>query len=231
MKHFINLLAVIFLLSACSTTIRQETGTRSKPSSVLFIGNSYSFNVPKELRRVASREGRKLRVGQITIGGWTLAQHVARGEASRAIREGKWGFVVIQEQSLIPANPYKRPREMFPNVRKLASEARDAGSVPVLYQTWGRQHGNPRLSAKDDFKAMNRRVREGYHEAAREAGGLTIVPAGDVWEREVAAGRGEMLYMPDGSHPTPYAERLIAETFYRTLFLTEKPQQPLQHGQ
>jgi lysophospholipase L1-like esterase len=107
---------------------------------------------------------------------------------------------------------------MFPNVRKLADEARDAGSVPVLYQTWGRQHGNPRLSSKHDFMAMNRRVREGYRDAARDAGGLLIVPAGDVWEREVAAGRGNLLYKPDGSHPTPYAERLIAETFYKTLF-------------
>jgi lysophospholipase L1-like esterase len=108
---------------------------------------------------------------------------------------------------------------MYPNVRKLANEARSAGAVPVLYQTWGRRDGDGYYSSRDDFHAMNRRLREGYRQAARTAGGLTVVPVGDAWEREVDAGNAASLFMPDGSHPTPYAERMVAETFYRTLFL------------
>ncbi len=231
MKTFIHSFAAILLLSACSSTLRQETATRAEPSSVLFVGNSYSFDVPKELRRVAARDGRKLRVGQITIGGWTLAQHVKSGETSREIREGKWDIVVIQEQSRIPALRSRRSREMFPNVRKLADEARAAGAVPVLYQTWGRRDGDSYLVSRDDFHSMNKRLREGYQQAARVAGGLTVVPVGDAWEREVDAGRGDSLFMPDGSHPTSRAEALTAEVFYKTLFLTEKTQQALQGAQ
>ena len=87
-------------------------------------------------------EGVKLRIKQVTHGGWTLKQHAENDATLRAIREGDWDYVVIQEQSLIPSQPLKRTHAMFPNVRKLADEARKAGAVPVLYQTWGRRDGN-----------------------------------------------------------------------------------------
>ena len=234
MKPFIHTFAAVLLLSACSATrpsIRQEVAVRKEPSSVLFIGNSYSFDVPEQFRRVAAREGKKLRIRQITNGGWTLAQHVASGEATREIRNGKWDVVVIQEQSRIPSLSSKRVREMIPNVRKLADDARAAGAVPVLYQTWGRRDGDSFLVSRDDFHAMNRRLREGYREAAEAAGGLTVVPVGDAWEREVDAGRGDSLFMPDGSHPTARGGEIAAEVFFKTLFLTEKAHQPLQGRQ
>jgi hypothetical protein len=214
MKTILKLLPVL-LLAACASPQRilhQQTSRNFSPdkktASILFIGNSYSFNVPGKLKEIAAEKGTNLNIEQITHGGWTLAQHVASGQASRA----------IQEHSLIPANTIKRGREMYPNVRTLAREARATGAVPVLYQTWGRQHGNPLFSSKDDFKSMNRRVREGYRQASRYAGGLLVVPAGDAWEKEAEAGRGSLLYQPDGSHPTPYGDRITAETFYRTLF-------------
>jgi hypothetical protein len=192
--------------------------SRPNPASVLFIGNSYSSEVPKQLRRIAARKGKKLRVGQVTNGGWSLAMHMESGEALRQIRGGKWDVVVIQEHSCIPALPARRTREMIPNVRKLAGEARAAGALPVLYQTWGRRDGDALYSAKDDFQAMNRRLREGYREAARAAGGLAVVPVGDAWEREVAAGRGDVLFTQDGSHPTSRGVKLTARTFYEALF-------------
>ena len=242
MKSFISPLAAA-LLSACSVTSpvpNAEVGVRPEPSAILFIGNSYSFDVPKQLLEIAEQHKKKLRVGQITRGGWTLAQHVKSGDAVRQIREGKWDVVVIQEQSRIPALSSRRSREMFPNVRRLADEARAAGAVPVLYQTWGRRDGDSYLVWGDDFHSMNRRVREGYRQAAIAAGGLMVVPVGDAWEREVDAGRGDSLFMPDGSHPTRHAERLTAEVFFKTLFpnaattsvlLTKEAHQPLHNAQ
>jgi hypothetical protein len=219
----IILLAV--LLVACAPPQTPEKIHVSKPArelpapaSILFIGNSYSFDVPEELRRTAARDGRKLHVKQVTNGGWTLKQHAENDATLQAIREGGWDFVVIQEQSVIPSQPLKRTHAMFPHVRKLAAEARGAGAVPVLYQTWGRRDGNERLLGMDDFHAMNRRLRDGYQQAARHAGGLTIVPVGDAWEKEVNAGRGAELYQKDGSHPTARGNQLAARVFYQTLF-------------
>ena len=174
--------------------------------------------MPKELRRIAARKGRNLRVSQVTHGGWCLKQHAENEETLQAIREGTWNYVVIQEQSRIPSQPLKRSHAMFPYVRKLAAEARAVGAVPVLYQTWGRRDGDEWHHGKDNFHAMNSRLRDGYQQAARHANGVIIVPVGDAWEKEVNAGRGAALFQEDGSHPTARGDRLTAKIFFNTLF-------------
>ena len=231
-RHILRLasLAALFLTSACTsghTHLRRwmsSTPESEAPAkSILFIGNSYSFEVPKTLRKIAAQKGTSLRVEQVTKGGWTLAQHVENEETLSKIREGGWDFVVIQEQSRIPSLALSRSRKMFPPVRKLAEEARAKGAVPVLYQTWGYRDGDPHRVGfgRDDFHAMTRRLREGYRAAAREAGGIRVVPVGDAWEREMKAGRGHLLFMPDGSHPTAHGDAVTARTFFDTLFPTE----------
>jgi hypothetical protein len=213
----------ILLLAACaaphgrvSRPVSSTAGNHGKTTAILFIGNSYSFDVPAELKRVAARNGVKLRIGQVTHGGWTLEKHSRNEETLRAIREGAWDVVVLQEQSRIPSQPVRRAIAMFPYLRQLADEARAHGAVPVLYQTWGYLDGDPH-SAGDDFHAMTARVREGYRAAAQYAGDLKVIPAGDAWEREMSAGRGRRLFMEDGSHPSPQGNRITAETFHREL--------------
>jgi hypothetical protein len=191
---------------------------RPEPTSILFVGNSYSFEAPKAFGRLAARDGRKLRIEQVTHGGWTLAKHAENEETLRKIREGTWDVVVFQEQSRIPSLERARSDTMFPPLRKLAAEARAHGAVPVLYQTWGYRDGDSHRIGGDDFHAMTRRLREGYRAAAQDAGGLTVVPVGDAWEREISEGRGQELFMKDGSHPTSHGDQITAQTFYRTLF-------------
>jgi len=186
--------------------------------AVFFIGNSYSFGVPKQFRKIAESRGRKVRVGHSTYGGWTLAKHVEHSPTLEKLRKGKWDVVVIQEQSLIPArNEGMRRVAMDPAVSFLVSEARAAGAVPLLYQTWGRRDGDPDMP-EDDFIHMNSRVRKGYRAASENAGGVAIVPAGDAWEREFMAGRGKELFVDDGSHPSSYGNEVTAREFYRVIF-------------
>jgi hypothetical protein len=213
-------IGAVFALAACGHSLRRQfVSHRGKPGdlSVLFIGNSYSFGVPKAFAKLARKRGYAVHVDQVTNGGWSLAQHVENEETLRKIRERKWDVVVIQEQSRIPSLPARRVREMIPCVSKLADEARQQGARPVLYQTWGRRDGDPWRNG-DDFRSMNSRLRDGYRAAAKQAGGLTIVPVGDAWEREMAAGNSTRLFDPDGSHPTKYGDSVSAEVFYETLF-------------
>jgi hypothetical protein len=225
--RFFNILVwavPVLVLAACaapqgtvSRLVSSTDANNDATTSVLFIGNSYSFNVPDDLRRIAARNGRKLRIGRITHSGWTLEKHSRNEETLRAIREGGWDVVVFQEQSRIPSLPVKRALLMFPYLRVLADEARAHGAVPVLYQTWGYLDGDPHR-AGDDFHAMTARVREGYHAAAQYAGGLQVIPAGDAWEQEMIAGRGRRLFVSDGSHPSSHGNRITAEAFHRALF-------------
>ena len=218
----------LFGASACSNQTLLPSGdprkelaerVRAKPElAVCFVGNSYSFGVPRAFSKLAATSGKSVRVGHSTYGGWSLERHAASEATLRKIREGRWDVVVIQEQSEIPAmSPEKRAAAMFPPLRQLVTEVRREGAIPVLYQTWGRRDGDVKIR-HDDFHAMTARLRAGYQAAARDAGGLLVVPVGDAWEREISAGRGGALFMDDGSHPTAVGNNLTAEVFRDAIF-------------
>ena len=219
--------AAILALAACAAAPphtpaeahRELAGrTRACPRlAVLFVGNSYSFGVPKAFAKLAAARGKPVLVAQQTHSGWTLARHAASPETLAAIRSQPWDVIVFQEQSRLPSLPVRRALAMFPNVRSLAARARSHGAIPVLYQTWASRNGDP-LRPADDFHAMTHRLRQGYHAASRHAGGLLVVPVGDAWQRRFSAGRARNLFMPDGSHPSPQGDALTAEVFYQTLF-------------
>lgn len=232
--HFVKLSCILglFGLSSCSNQAPLPPGPhhgdpqrelalrirRTPEPAVLFVGNSYSFGVPGEFKKIAAAHGKNLRIGHSTYGGWSLEDHAENPATLKKIREGRWDVIVFQEHSEIPAlPPRKRAATMFPPLKKLVTEARRHGSIPVLYQTWGRRDGDKKRS-HDNFHAMTRRLRTGYHTAASQAGGLVVVPVGDAWEREFSAGRGAELFMEDGSHPSPKANVLTAGVFYETLF-------------
>jgi len=189
---------------------------RSKPElAVLFVGNSYSFGVPDGFSKLAAARGKKVRVGHATAGGWTLKRHSTHEPTLRKIRQGNWDIIVIQEQSEIPALPAgKCAAAMFPPLRLLVAEARQHGAIPVLYQTWGRRGGDPKIS-RDTFSKMNARLRAGYQAASANAGKLVVVPVGDAWERQTPP---DSLFMDDGSHPSPKGNDLTSAVFFQTFF-------------
>ena len=219
-------------LSACSTQLppsdrsagekaARELSARVRAShqlAVIFIGNSYSFGVPKEFSKVAHDQGKSVRVGHATYGGWSLSLHAENEATLRKIREGNWDIVVIQERSDIPSmSARKRLAMMDPPLHLLVSLARQHGAIPVLYQTWGRRDGDKNVWF-DNFHAMARRLRAGYLAAARNEGGLVVVPVGDAWEREIHSGRADELFTSDGSHPTAIGNQVTANVFYQTFF-------------
>jgi hypothetical protein len=197
-----------------------ELGAKVKQEelSVLFIGNSYSFGVPSAFKKHAEARGKRVRLGHSTYGGWSLERHTQHHPTLKKLREGKWDVVVLQDFSMHPAmKERQRARAMDPAVGFFVRESREAGAVPLLYQTWGRRDGDTAVPG-DDFFAMNRRVGEGYRAAGRNAGGVMIVPVGDAWEREFRAGRGRDLFVEDGSHPSAFGNRVSAEAFYVAVF-------------
>lgn len=190
----------------------------SREPAILFVGNSYSFRLPAVFQREVLAKGRRVRVDQRTEGGWTLERHAASEETLRKIRAGRWDVVVIQEQSRIPSLPAgARDAMMLPGLKRLAGVVREAGAVPVLFQTWGYRDGDPGVPG-DDFTAMTARLREGYRAAAVAVGGLAVVPVGDVWERGVAQGQAAKLFEADGSHPSAFGDQVTAKVFQLRFF-------------
>jgi len=185
---------------------------------VLFVGNSYSFKIPKQFEQLARAEGQKLEVAQVTKGGWTLAKHAASKDTLNQIAHGKWDIVVLQEQSQIPSLPENQRVKMMDSAAKsLASAVRKAKAIPVFFLTWGRKDGdkkNAQHFPDDTYAAMQNRLRRGYHKAAKQADGAYIVPVGEVWLAVRAAGKDGMLYAKDGSHPGVGGNYLGACVFY-----------------
>ena len=195
---------------------------KSDDPRILFVGNSYSFKIPKALGRIAADSDLRLVVEGVTRGGWTLEKHARSEDTLNRIRGGRWDVVVLQEQSQRPAfSKAQRTREMIPHVRSLTAEIRKAGAVPVFFQTWGRRDGdrsNRKIFSDDTFEKMQKRLVTGYEEAAMAAGHALIVRVGEGWAREVSKGRGARLFTRDGSHPSSAGVELTARIFYDFFF-------------
>jgi len=198
----------------------QQRAHNSDQLRILFIGNSYSFKIPKLFAQVAKREGKNVIVEQTTRGGWQLAKHAQSPKTLDPLTKNKWDIVVIQEQSQVPAFPEAQRAQLFyPAAKQLAKITRDNGAIPIFFETWGRRDGdkqNAKAFPNDTFEAMQKRLTSGYRTAASKAGNAYVVPVGSIWaeSRKLAGG----LYSIDGSHPNATGNYLGACVFYTAIF-------------
>ena len=97
------------------------------PVRVLFIGNSYIFtnDLPQMFATLAQAGKHPVVVDMAAAGGWTLAQHVAAAATRDKLTARQWDFVVLQEQSIVPAVPAARMTGMYPAVRQYSAVIRE----------------------------------------------------------------------------------------------------------
>src|SRR5207248_11126284 len=132
-------------------------------------GNSFTYfnDMPRMVRElsVAAGEELPLMAVQEAPGGCTLRGHWEGGKVDKLLKEIHWNYVVLQEQSQIPAfSRSQRLEEMYPYARKLDAKIRERGSRTVLFMTWGYKHGDQRNISVDTYAYMQRRLRQGYLE-------------------------------------------------------------------
>ncbi|MBP3657266.1 MAG: SGNH/GDSL hydrolase family protein [Clostridia bacterium] len=175
---------------------------------ILMLGNSFTyFNDMPQL--LAANTGWE--VVAHTRGGAYLSEHLdpeaeLGARTLPALREQKWDYVVLQEQS---RGPYERREEYLASVRALCGLIRAAGATPVIYATWAYKDGTQRLASTGlSYDAMLAALTEGCHAAAKENGAL-IADAGLAF-----AGTQHVLplYTPDDYHPSAFGSMLAALT-------------------
>src|SRR5262245_47385466 len=95
------------------------------PLKALFVGNSFTArnDLPGLVARLAAARGKRLEYRLISAGGASLRAHWNAGEAQKAIAEGRYDCVVLQEQSTLPVKNAKRMHE---NVRLFDAAIRAA---------------------------------------------------------------------------------------------------------
>lgn len=191
---------------------------------VLFIGNSlvYSHAMPQMVERLAWSDGINLRTDQSTVGGYTLQQHAARAETRAKIDEGDWRFVILQEQSRLPALDRRYVEERtLPGAINLSVQVR--GSNPgvrlMLYVTPAWRDGDPELAQSlgqsPGSGVMQERINATYANLASRVSALQV-PAGQAWQRVRSNYPGIGLY-DDNVHPGQAGAYLIACVFYKAI--------------
>ncbi len=184
---------------------------------VLFLGNSYTYvnDLPTVFRDLARAGGQNVETGMVANGGETLAQHAVSPVSLDAIRGSSWRYVVLQEQSEIPALASVWRSQMFPAAETLVAAIRAASATPILLETWAHRDGWPEQGL--DRAAMQAAISEGYRSLGADLG-VAVAPAGDAWQTVLRDDPAIELWQPDGSHPSPAGTYLAACALYRSIF-------------
>jgi hypothetical protein len=182
-----------------------RTGGRS-PFKVLFVGNSFTArnDLPALVAQLAAARGRTLDHRLISIGGASLRSHWNAGTALKAIQDGHYAAVVLQEQSTLPV---KNAARMHENVRLFDDAIQAAGARTILYMTWARRNQPESQQA----------ITDAYTGTARELG-ATVAPVGLAWQAVLRRHERLVLHDRDQSHPTLAGSYLAACVFLAVLF-------------
>lgn len=230
MRYVLNSLIVVTIVSGCSapatlplapatqTALPAPTNMPEAEIRVLFLGNSYTYgnDLPELFAELARSGGHNVEVDMLAEGGLRLSDHAQSVETLDRLTSSQWTFVVLQEQSQIPALQVYRRREMYPAARQLVSNIRQRGATPLFFLTWAHRDGWPE-QGMDDFESMQKRITEGYTEIAQELD-VPVAPVGSAWLTAVEEHPELSLWREDGSHPRKQGSYLAACVFYAIIF-------------
>jgi hypothetical protein len=227
-----GLMLVFLLLTSCATsgptptstsiplapTPLPPTPTVTGTTQVLFVGNSLTFvnDLPGVFAELARSGGLEVEVDMSAQGGWTCADHATSAVTLDKIEQQDWDYVILQEQSTLPALADQREGQMVPAVRLLNEKIRAGGANTVLFMTWGRRDGQPGAGFQD-FSEMQAHLQAGYMQVANELD-VWVAPVGVAWQQGLAQEPQLSLWQGDGLHPAQEGTYLSACVFYAVLF-------------
>ena len=199
--------------------------TPGRTLSILFIGNSLTSvnDLPKTLSDIAKSLGDTVNYDAYDPGSYTFKQDTTDQTALSKIKSQPWNFVVLQEQSELPALQDSRvANEVLPYARELNQDVHDAdpATKTVFYETWGYQNGDSQYCESTptlcSYAAMQNQLIKSY-KAMAQKNSVLLAPVGEAWQI-VRQTHPEINLYIDDRHPTPAGTYLAACVFYITLF-------------
>lgn len=185
---------------------------------ILMLGNSFTYyhDMPQILGGILGAE-----VVARTRGGAALAEQLNPATdmgagTLRALREEKWDYVVLQEQSNAPA---LRRAAFLKSAAALCALIRENGATPVFYATWAYREGSEKLASTPyTYAEMDAALTDSYRCAAQENVAL-MAEVGTAFTQM----RGIVhLYEPDDYHPSEAGSVLAASVIARTIEVHER---------
>jgi hypothetical protein len=154
-------------------------------------------------------------------GGWMLSDHVKSTETLNQISSQKWNFVVLQEQSQVPASEQVRTTQMYLAVRTLVGKIVKNDARPMLFITWAHRDGWPE-NGMPTYEGMQLAIDTGYANIGHELK-TQMAPVGYAWLKMRQQNPQMNLWQEDGSHPNEQGTYLAACVFY-TVIYRESPE-------
>lgn len=214
--HWPLSLLPVLVMAACF-------GNSEPPISVLFVGNSYTHvnDMPEMVRDLAASADRRVEVGMRAPGGWWWRDHASSSETTDVIADGDWDFVVLQEQSMAPADRDLARRVSYPAAELLSRTIVGNGAEVVLFLTWGHRNGSSELG-HSNYSSMQIDLADSYL-AIADSVLAEVAPVGMAWWMALAERRDIDLYQADGSHPSR-AGTYLAATVIAAVVLDVDPE-------
>ena len=181
-----------------------EPGRRRTPYRMLFIGNSLTQvndlpAVVAELSRAAGDDP-PLEVATVAFGGFSLEDHLAQGDARKAIAKTGWDVVVLQQG---PSTLPESRSNLIQYTQRFAVYIRGVEARPALYGVWPEKE---RLDAFDDGI-------DSYRLAAEAVDGL-LFPVALAWKTAWARDPSLPFYGEDDFHPSRLGTYMAALVIY-----------------
>jgi len=194
--------------------IADATAAARPAQRVLLVGNSliYAQNVPGLLRALAASQtgGPLLETASFVAPGGTLAERWKDGAAAKALREGQWDVVVLQERGGLLACMASSEQRQQPECRasqrahkQFAELAESRGARVLLFGTWG----------PDAAWQLN--LDRGLAAIARNTGAETVELGEMLREQDKRQPSTPMF--SDGVHASLEGALLIAARLYRSI--------------
>ena len=204
--------SILFIMGFSALTYGQET------KRVLFLGNSYTAfnNLPSLIDSIANSFGDTL-VHDMNLQ-LNLQYHAGDNSSMSKIRQGNWDFVVVQGQSVRPAQS-TAPTNVYPYAEEITDSIRENNlcGKAMFFMTWGRENGYLSSGSNSTYNGMQENLYNAYLTMTTDNDGV-CAPVGAVWKYVRDSFPTINLYDSDGSHPSVAGSYLAACTFYAAIF-------------
>lgn len=184
------------------------SATLELPRRILFIGDSDAFWLDQHLKNLAASEDPPLVIETlgVTSGGASLEEHWKLTLGLKAIKEGSWDVVVLNEDLRVHWSDVDK---FYDYAGKFDQEIKQIGAQTVLYmpQPWKTKMDPP---LAEDYAEV-------YGKLGEELG-AKVAPAALAWQRSIQQRPDLELYARDGIHGNLHGAYLSLCVLYAAIF-------------
>ena len=200
---------------------------KTKPISILFIGNSFSYyhGLPKLIAHFArASDCGDLIVEGVFRGGATLKMLWRDGKALKKLRSKAWDYVVLQERGRLGGIIKRgivhvgKPQAFVAYATRFNKEIKKIGATTILYC--------PPSFLGIGLPGDAKKLHVAYTMLTRKLHAV-MIPSVAAFALALKKRPDLDLYERNGHHPSPKGTYLIATLFYKELFHKKASNLPL----